>query len=141
MKGSRQATVTQQEVIVGQTLTVNLTLDLGSMSETVEVKVAAGAELQTENATMGSTVTGDMLLAMPNLNRDATSLLTELGLHPRQDHTNHRACRVYVLHAMAERAQPHGVQRSRPIRFCWTGPTEPYSFWRAEQPVQQPAED
>jgi len=75
-QGFRQSAVTGQEVIVGQTLTVNVTLEVGAMTETVEVKVAAGAELQTENATMGSTVTGDMLLDMPNLNRDATSLLT-----------------------------------------------------------------
>lgn len=76
MKGFRQAAFPSQEVIVGQTLTLNAALEIGSISETVEVKVAAGAELQTENATMGSTVTNDMLLAMPNLNRDASSLLT-----------------------------------------------------------------
>src|SRR6266571_1411553 len=76
MKGFRQSAMNGQEVIVGQTLTANVTLELGSMSETVEVKAAVGAELQTENATMGSTVSGDMLLNMPNLNRDATSLLT-----------------------------------------------------------------
>ncbi len=76
MKGFRQSVVTGQEIIVGQTLTVNVTLEVGTMSETVEVNVVTGAELQTENATMGSTVTGDMLLNMPSLNRDATSLLT-----------------------------------------------------------------
>src|SRR6266550_1598056 len=76
MKGFRQSVVTGQEVIVGQTLTVNVTLEVGTMSETVEVNVVTGAELQTENATMGSTVSGDMMLTMPSLNRDATSLLT-----------------------------------------------------------------
>src|SRR2546421_699265 len=76
MKGFRQSAVTGQDVSVGQTLTVNVTLEVGAMAETVEVKVVTGAELQTENATMGSTVTGDMLLNMPSLNRDATSLLT-----------------------------------------------------------------
>src|SRR5947208_565702 len=76
MKGLRQSVVTGQEVIVGQTLTVNVTLEVGTMSETVEVNVVTGAELQTENATMGSTVSGDMMLTMPSLNRDATSLLT-----------------------------------------------------------------
>src|ERR1041385_8059934 len=76
MKGFRQAVVNGQQIIVGQTLTLNVTMEIGGMAETVEVKVAAGAELQTENATMGSTVSGDMLLNMPNLNRDATSLLT-----------------------------------------------------------------
>jgi Carboxypeptidase regulatory-like domain len=76
MKGFRQSVVTGQEVIVGQTLTVNVTLEVGTMTETVEVSVVTGAELQTENATMGSTVSGEMMLNMPSLNRDATSLLT-----------------------------------------------------------------
>jgi hypothetical protein len=76
MKGFRQLAVPGQEVIVGQTLTVNAKLELGVMSEIVEVKVAQGAELQTENATMGSTVSGEMMLNMPSLNRDATSLLS-----------------------------------------------------------------
>src|ERR1700675_3317529 len=62
MKGFRQSVASGQEVVVGQMLTVNMTLEIGAMSETVEVKVAVGAELQTENATMGSTVSGDMML-------------------------------------------------------------------------------
>ncbi|HYL86299.1 MAG TPA: carboxypeptidase-like regulatory domain-containing protein [Candidatus Angelobacter sp.] len=76
MKGFRQSAVTAQEVIVGQTLTLDVKLEVGAMAEVVEVKAVVGAELQTENATMGSTVSNDMLLAMPNLNRDASSLLT-----------------------------------------------------------------
>jgi len=76
MKGFRQLALTGQEVVVGQTLTLNLTLELGAMAEVVEVKVAAGAELQTTNATIGSTMSGESLLNLPNLNRDATSLLT-----------------------------------------------------------------
>jgi Carboxypeptidase regulatory-like domain len=74
--GFRVLKLTDQKVTVGTTLTVNGALEVGAMAETVEVKAVAGAELQTENATMGSTVTGDLLLNMPNLNRDATSLLT-----------------------------------------------------------------
>src|SRR5689334_16994547 len=74
--GFRQARIGNQKVSVGMELTLNVKLELGTMSQTVEVNVAAGAELQTENATMGSTVSNDMLLAMPNLNRDASSLLT-----------------------------------------------------------------
>ncbi|HXN95291.1 MAG TPA: carboxypeptidase regulatory-like domain-containing protein [Candidatus Acidoferrales bacterium] len=76
MKGFRQLAVPGQEVVVGQVLTVNAKLELGAMAEIVEVKVAQGAELQTENATMGSTVSNDILLAMPNLDRDASALLT-----------------------------------------------------------------
>src|SRR5437762_1373226 len=76
MKGFRQSALTGQKVVVGETLTVNVALEVGGMAETVEVKSVVGAELQTENATMGSTVSNDILLAMPNLNRDASSLLT-----------------------------------------------------------------
>lgn len=74
--GFRQAKMASQKVSVGMELTLNVKLELGTISQTVEVSVTAGAELQTENATMGSTVSNDMLLAMPNLNRDASSLLT-----------------------------------------------------------------
>jgi hypothetical protein len=74
--GFRVVRIPDQKVTVGTELTLNVKLELGAMSQTVEVKAAAGAELQTENATMGSTVSNDLLLAMPNLNRDATSLLT-----------------------------------------------------------------
>jgi len=74
--GFRLAKMADQKVTVGMELTLNVALEVGTMSQTVEVQVSAGAELQTENATMGSTVSNDMLLAMPNLNRDATSLLT-----------------------------------------------------------------
>lgn len=74
--GFRISKFVDQKVIVGTDLTLNVVMELGALSETVEVKVAQGAELQTSNATIGTTVTGDMLLTMPNLNRDATSLLT-----------------------------------------------------------------
>jgi hypothetical protein len=74
--GFRVAKIARQTIAVGSTLTLNVTLELGSMAETVEVQVASGAELQTENASLGSTVENEMLIAMPNLNRDASSLLT-----------------------------------------------------------------
>jgi hypothetical protein len=74
--GFRALKVSDQTVVVGTTRTLDLTLELGSVAETVEVQVASGADLQTENATMGSTVDNEMLLALPNLNRDASSLLT-----------------------------------------------------------------
>src|ERR1051325_5438358 len=74
--GFRVTKIAKQTVAVGTTLTLNVTLELGAMAETVEVQVTSGAELQTENASLGSTVNNEMLLAMPNLNRDASSLLT-----------------------------------------------------------------
>jgi hypothetical protein len=74
--GFRVTKLAAQKVTVGTELTLNAALEVGTISQTVEVTAVRGAQLQTENATMGSTVSGDTLLALPNLNRDATSLLT-----------------------------------------------------------------
>jgi len=74
--GFRVTKLADQKVTVGTELTLNAALEVGTISQTVEVTAVRGAQLQTENATMGSTVSGDTLLALPNLNRDATSLLT-----------------------------------------------------------------
>lgn len=66
--------VDSQQVDIGQSLTVNATLKVGSTTTTVEVSASAGAELQTMNATVGNTLTGQSLVMLPNLGRDATSL-------------------------------------------------------------------
>jgi hypothetical protein len=76
MKGFRQFLAPRQNVLVGETLTINPVMEVGSVTEIVEVQAVIGAELQTENATMGSTVSGDMLLMAPALDRDASSILT-----------------------------------------------------------------
>src|SRR5215471_8511494 len=65
--GFSQAKVSGQKVEVGLTLTLNVTLQLGSITTTVEVTAGAGAELQTTSATIGSTITAEALLNMPNL--------------------------------------------------------------------------
>jgi hypothetical protein len=74
-KGFRKTTVPGQEVVVGASLTLNVTLEVGTATQTVEVKSVAGAELQTLNSTMGSTMASDTIIALPNANRDATSLI------------------------------------------------------------------
>jgi hypothetical protein len=61
-------------VSVGLTLTLNVTLQIGATSTVVEVQAAAGAELQTLNATVGSTIEAQSLYMMPNLGRDASTL-------------------------------------------------------------------
>src|SRR5262249_35807814 len=53
-----------QKVTIGLVLTVNVTLQLGSVAETVLVTSASGAELQTTNATVGTTLTGRHIQAM-----------------------------------------------------------------------------
>jgi hypothetical protein len=63
-----------QKVTVGLVLTVNISLQLGSVTETVVVTSASGTELQTTNATVGTTLTGKNLELLTNLGRDANAL-------------------------------------------------------------------
>ncbi|MGA2197896.1 MAG: carboxypeptidase-like regulatory domain-containing protein, partial [Bryobacteraceae bacterium] len=63
-----------QGVDIGQSLTVNATLRVGSTTTTVEVSASVGAELQTMNATVGNTLSNQSLMVLPNLGRDATSM-------------------------------------------------------------------
>jgi hypothetical protein len=72
-EGFSQARIQGQTVEVGLVLTLDLSLDVGSTATSVEVKAAAGAELQTTNATVGSTIAGDPLMNLPNLGRDANA--------------------------------------------------------------------
>ena len=72
--GFTQAKLAGQKVDVGDALTLNMTLQVGATSTVVEVTAAAGAELQTLNATIGSTIHNDQLQLLPNLGRDASSL-------------------------------------------------------------------
>jgi hypothetical protein len=80
--GFRVARINEIQVTVGTTLTVDFKLEVGSVAETVEV-TATGAELQTSNATMGTTLSGETLLLLPNLGRDVTTLLiAQPGVSP-----------------------------------------------------------
>jgi hypothetical protein len=72
-----------QKVDVGETLTLDVTLETGAVTTTVEVQATAGAELQTLNATVGSTITNESLQLMPNLARDASYLsVMQVGVTP-----------------------------------------------------------
>lgn len=63
----------RQDVQVGQLLTINARLEVGTTATTVEVAAVAGAELQTTNATVGTTLTGPSLIELPNVGRDAST--------------------------------------------------------------------
>jgi hypothetical protein len=63
------------KVEVGKTSTINVNLSLGKPTELVEVRSTPGAELQTLDSTVGNTVGGDEILALPTLERNTTSLL------------------------------------------------------------------
>ncbi|MGH9487319.1 MAG: carboxypeptidase regulatory-like domain-containing protein [Terriglobales bacterium] len=71
--GFKTATIANQAVIVGKPLTLNVPMQVGEASQTVEV-TASGAELQTMNATVGNSITGAAIMQLPNINRDANSL-------------------------------------------------------------------
>ena len=72
--GFTSAKLQGQKVDVGSALALNVTLEVGATSTVVEVKAEAGAELQTLNATIGTTITGESLQLLPNLGRDASTL-------------------------------------------------------------------
>jgi hypothetical protein len=72
--GFTQAKLQGQKVDIGLDLTLNVTLQVGITSTVVEVLAEAGAELQTLNATIGSTIRNEQLQLLPNLGRDASSL-------------------------------------------------------------------
>jgi hypothetical protein len=63
-----------QKAEIGSTLTLNATLQIGATTTTVEVSASRGAELQTTNAAVGTTISGDALLSLPNMGRDVSTL-------------------------------------------------------------------
>src|SRR5438132_900173 len=85
--GFKTAKLAQQKVSIGLVLTVNVTMEVGSLSETVIVTTSPlGSELQSTNATIGNTINLKELELLPNLGRDATSLLSlQPGVTPRGD--------------------------------------------------------
>jgi hypothetical protein len=82
--GFKTAKFSQQKVSVGSVLTVNVSMEVGSLSETVVVTLAAaGTELQTANATIGNTFDLKQLELLPNLGRDASTLMAlQPGITP-----------------------------------------------------------
>ncbi len=82
-QGFSETKLTAQEVQVGLTLTLNVKLQLGSASTIVEVSAGATAELQTANATVGTTVSGLQLDSLPTLGKDANAfILLQPGVTP-----------------------------------------------------------
>jgi len=81
--GFSETIVANRVVQVGTSLTENVQMKLGAISQTITVTEAAGAELQTMNATVGNTVTGIALESLPAVGRDATTFLElQPGISP-----------------------------------------------------------
>jgi hypothetical protein len=75
--GFKTTRFSAQKVSIGAVLTVNVSMEVGALTETVVVtSTAAGTELQTANATVGTTINLKELELLPNLGRDATTLIT-----------------------------------------------------------------
>lgn len=73
--GFAKAVVPAVTVRVDKTATINVSLKIGNTSEIVEVRSTVGAELQTLDSTVGNTIGGEELMALPTLGRSASSLL------------------------------------------------------------------
>ncbi len=72
--GFKTATVTNVKIDAGVPATVNTTLEVGAVAETIEV--AGGAEiLQTQTATVSSTLVGRQLHELPFTSRNLTELI------------------------------------------------------------------
>ena len=80
--GFRVAKFSDQQIQVGSTRALNVTLEIGSTTETVEV-TATNAELQTMNATVGNTISGIALNSLPTTGRDVSTFVTlQPGVSP-----------------------------------------------------------
>ncbi len=76
MSGFRQGIVPSLKVDVAKSYTVNITLEVGEMVETVEVTAGVGAELQKTDSTVGNVISGRELPRLPTVTRQANELLT-----------------------------------------------------------------
>ena len=80
--GFAEARIPNRVVEVGNQLTLNVSLKVGSATQVVEVSVT-GTELQTLNSTVGNTVNSLTLQSLPSLGRDVSSFVTlQPGVSP-----------------------------------------------------------
>lgn len=75
-EGFSQSKVASQHVDIGTVITIPIQLKVGATSQTVEVTATVGAELQSNNATMGTTLDTTSMQLLPNISRDASTLAT-----------------------------------------------------------------
>lgn len=74
-EGFRQTKFSNLVVNVGASVTLDAKVEMGAISQTVEV-TATNTDLQTMNATVGNTITGVALEALPSLGRDVSTFVT-----------------------------------------------------------------
>lgn len=92
VKGFKKTQVTDVKVDVATPATVNVTLEVGTAQETVTI-VGGGEVIQSQSATIGTTLTGRQITDIPTASRDALDLVlalpgtTTVG-RPRQSSVN-----------------------------------------------------
>lgn len=80
-QGFKKAVTTGITLLVGARITLDLKLEVGTLTEAVEVKASSETLLQTATSTIGGTVSGRQILELPLPSRDALGLvLTQAGL-------------------------------------------------------------
>ncbi len=76
--GFKTTVVPEVKVDVGTPSSVNISLEVGEPQETVQVVDVGGELIQTQNATVGTTITGRQIVDQPQASRDALDLVTLL---------------------------------------------------------------
>lgn len=76
--GFKTSVVPEVKVDVGTPSSVNISLEVGAPEETVQVIDVAGELIQTQSATVGTTITGRQIIDQPQASRDALDLVTLL---------------------------------------------------------------
>jgi hypothetical protein len=76
--GFKTSVIQNVKVDVGTPSSVNIALEVGTPTETVQVVDVAGELIQTQSATVGTTITGRQIIDQPQASRDALDLVTLL---------------------------------------------------------------
>ena len=74
--GFQTSVIRQVQVEIARSATYNFVMKVGQVSETLEVTSTPGAQLQTQNASIGTTIGGNLLLRLPTAQRNVSSLLS-----------------------------------------------------------------
>jgi hypothetical protein len=74
--GFKNATVQGFAVDIAKSYTVNVTMQVGEVSQSVTVEAGASVQLETTTAQVSGVVTGQEMDALPTLNHQATELIT-----------------------------------------------------------------
>jgi hypothetical protein len=74
--GFAETIIANATVEIGTSLTENVQMKLGALSQTVTVTESAGAELQTMNSTVGQTISGVALDSLPSIGHDVVTFAT-----------------------------------------------------------------